>query len=122
MTSTSSGALLTVSTASSPKRASTPASKAAATAKGMRSIRRSNQPVRPKIRINTAQNRNAPTASGMLRPEVAASKAAPGVDQAVKMGWRDHQDRPRLVSPMPRPRAHIQELVWAGVAPSACAA
>ncbi len=51
-----------------------------------------------------------------------ASSAAPGVDHAVSTGWRYHRLSPALVSPMPRPRAQIHELVCAGVAPSAAAA
>ena len=58
----------------------------------------------------------------MARPEVDASSAAPGVDQAVRMGWRVHRLKPRLVRPMPRPSAHSHEAVCAGVAPSASAA
>lgn len=60
----------------------------------------------------------APIASAIGTPEVAASSAAPGVDQAVSTGWRVHRDRPRLVRPMPMPSAQIQEVVWASVAPS----
>ena len=58
----------------------------------------------------------------MATPLVPAMSAAPGVDQAVKTGWRYHQDRPIVLSPMPRPRAQIQDVAWAGVAPRACAA
>ena len=58
----------------------------------------------------------------MGMPWVAAISAAPGVDQAVSTGRRYHSDSSRLLAPMPRPRAQIQEAVCAGVAPKAWAA
>ena len=111
MTTTRTGAVFTLVTASRPKRASTPASRAEAMATGMRSISFSNQPLAPAQAISRPQTMKAPTASGMSRPEVDASRAAPGVDQAVSTGWRVHRLKTRLVMPMPRPRAHSHEAV-----------
>ena len=37
-------------------------------------------------------------------------------------GWRHHSDGSSVHKPMPRPSAHIHELICAGVAPSAVAA
>ena len=79
--------------ASMPKRASTPASKALASASGMRPMLRSNQPVMPH-----------------------------SVLQATITGFRSHSEGSNDPRPMPSPRAHIQELICAGVAPSASAA
>ena len=89
---------------------------------GMRSISFSNSPLAPAATISSPQTMKAPTASGMATPAVDASSAAPGVDQAVRMGWRVHRLRPRLVRPMPRPSAHSHEAVCAGVAPRATVA
>ena len=61
-------------------------------------------------------------ASPMPKPLLPAISAAPGVDQAVSTGCRVHSDSPIEVMPMPRPSAHIHDVVCAGVAPSACAA
>ena len=51
-----------------------------------------------------------------------ASTAAPGVLQAIITGFFSHSDGKAVVSPMPRPSAHIQDVVCSGVAPKACAA
>ena len=51
-----------------------------------------------------------------------ASTAAPGVLQAIITGFFSHNDGKAVVSPMPRPSAHIQDVVCSGVAPKACAA
>ena len=51
-----------------------------------------------------------------------ASTAAPGVLQATITGFFSHSEGPSVHRPMPRPSAHIQELISAGVAPSAVAA
>ena len=91
-------------------------------ATGMRSISFSNQPLAPAQAISSPQTMKAPMASGISTPEVDASSAAPGVDQAVSTGWRVQRLKARLVRPMPRPRAHSQEAVWAGVAPRATVA
>jgi hypothetical protein len=88
MASTSGSALGAALTASSPKRASTPASRLAAMAAGMRSIRRSKARVQPASTISAEHTRKAPTPSASVRPGVAAISAAPGVLQAVSTGWR----------------------------------
>ena len=69
--------------------------------------------------------RKAPTASGMPKPPLApavASTAAPGVLHATITGWRSQSDGSTLHKPIPRPNAHIHELICAGVAPSPVAA
>ncbi len=111
--------------ASMPKRASTPASKALASAIGMRAMIRSNQPVMPHSVIIAAHTMNAPTASAMPKAPFApavASTAAPGVLQATITGLRSHSEGSNDPRPMPSPRAHIHELICAGVAPRASAA
>ena len=67
----------------------------------------------------------APMASPMLKPPAnpaVASTAAPGVDQATMTGWRRISEGTSEHSPMPRPSAHIQDVICAGVAPNAWAA
>jgi hypothetical protein len=94
-------------------------------ATGMRSIRRSNQPVAPTSTISAAQTRKAPTASAMVKPPARpalASTAAPGVLQATITGFLHHSEGSRVHRPMPRPSAHIQDAMTAGVAPKAWAA
>jgi len=108
-----------------PKRASTPASSPEAMAMGKWFITRSNQPVAPLMVINTAQSMNEPTASGMENPPLmpaVARTAAPGVLQATMTGLRSSSEGTAVHSPMPSPRAHIQELICAGLAPNARAA
>jgi hypothetical protein len=51
-----------------------------------------------------------------------ASTAAPGVLHATMTGWRSHREGKAEHRPMPNPRAHIHEVICAGVAPNACAA
>ena len=68
---------------------------------------------------------NAPVACAMSKPPATpavASTAAPGVLHATITGWRHHSDGSSVHSPMPRPSAHIHELICAGVAPSTVAA
>ena len=48
--------------------------------------------------------------------------AAPGVDHATITGLRKISDGTSEHSPMPKPNAHIQDVICAGVAPNACAA
>ena len=60
-----------------------------------------------------------------MKPPAAAavaSTAAPGVLQATITGLRSTSDGSAEHRPMPRPSAHIHELICAGVAPSAVAA
>ena len=109
--------------ASRPKRRRTPASIPEAIEMGTRPIIRSNQPLNPEIVISAAETRKAPIASGIETPAaLVINIAAPGVDQAVSTGTRKRSERAMLVKPIPRPRAHIQEAISAGVACSAWAA
>ena len=85
----------------------------------MRFITRSKTPVRPASTISALQKTKAPVASAKPTPLVAASNAAPGVDQAVSTGCRYHSERATELSPMPRPKAQIQDVVCAASAPRA---
>ena len=123
MASTSGSAVCAALKAAMPKLTSTPASRPEAIAIGMRFITRSNQPVTPHNKISPAQTMNAPVAWPRSNPSPAlASTAAPGVLQAIITGWRRISEGMALVSPMPRPSAHIQELITSCDAPKACAA
>lgn len=80
---------------------------------------RSNQPVTPHSVISAALTMKAPMASPMLKPPASpavASTAAPGVDHAIMTGMRSTSEGTREHSPMPRPSAHIQEVICPGVA------
>jgi hypothetical protein len=88
----------------------------------MRPITRANAPVAPATTVSAAATRNAPTALRSEMPCVDAIRAAPGVDQAVSTGRRNHRAKPMQVMPMPMPSAHSHEVVSAGVAPTARAA
>ena len=86
-------------------------------------------PVMPLKVMSTAQTMNAPTACAIVKPApplparpAVASTAAPGVLQAIITGLRSHSDGITEQSPMPRPSAHIQEAISAGVALNASAA
>jgi hypothetical protein len=88
-----------------------------------------NQPITPLRVISAAHTKKAPTASAMVKPipllparPAVASTAAPGVLQATMTGLRNHSDGTREHSPMPSPRAHIQDAISAGVALNASAA
>ena len=106
-----------------PKRASTPASSAAAIAIGMRFITRSNQPVAPATTISAAQTMKAPTACPMPKPAPAeASTAAPGVLQATMTGLRHQSEGSAEHSPMPMPSAQTHDAISSGPAPKARAA
>ena len=86
---------------------------------------RSNQPVTPTSVISAAHTMNAPTASAMLKPPATpavASTAAPGVLQATITGFFRISDGTAVHRPMPRPSAHIHEVICSGVAPKASAA
>jgi hypothetical protein len=72
--------------------------------------------------MSKALTMKAPVASGTVTPCVTANTAAPGVDQAVNTGCRYQRLNTKLVPPMPKPRAHIQDAVCASLAPKACAA
>ena len=125
MPMTSTGAEPAAANACMENRASTPASRAAATDRGMRFMTRSNQPVNPQTVMSAELTMKAPTASGMVNcPEAAAvaSTTAPGVDQAIMTGLRSHSEGRMLQTAHPRQTAHIQEVISAGVAPKPCAA
>ena len=114
MTATSQMSSSSEANASSPKRNRIPAKSALASVSGISRESRSNQPVRPVSVSSTAQNRKAPVASGrVVTPPPSARSAAPGVDQAVSTGMRNHSDRIRLVTPMPSPSARSQLLACA---------
>ncbi|CAM5209591.1 hypothetical protein BTHI11S_05176 [Bosea thiooxidans] len=66
----------------------TPASIAAATGIGMRSISLPSGRKAAVSIISTAAIRKAPTAEAMSKPVTAAIRAAPGVDQAQIIGMR----------------------------------
>ena len=72
--------------------------------------------------MSKALTMKAPVASGSVTPCVTANTAAPGVDQAVNTGCRYQRLNTKLVPPMPKPSAHIQDAVCASLAPKACAA
>ena len=121
--STSSGCAWIEVNASRPKRSSTPASMAEASASGMRPSMRSKIPENPAITISNADSAKPAIASSIATPAaLVTSTAAPGVDQAVTTGIFQRSDRPMQVTPMPMPSAHIHEAVCAGVASSVCAA
>ena len=83
----------------------------------------SNHPVTPNTVMAAALIMNAATASPMPCPAPAtASTAAPGVLQATMTGLRSQSEGRAEHNPMPRPSAHIHELMTSGVAPKACAA
>ena len=65
-----------------------PASMPDDTATGMRATRLVSGLKRPVAINRTAVAMKAPTASFMVKPEEAATSAAPGVDQAVTIGIR----------------------------------
>ena len=92
---------------------------------GTLSINFSNHPVTPNSVTNAALTKNAPVASAMPKPPATAAvakTAAPGVDHATITGFFNHSDGTSEHKPMPQPKAHIHELICAGVAPKAMAA
>ena len=120
---TSAGAVAALSNGATTKRSSTPASIAAATAVGRRRISVSRGRNAAVSRTRAPASRKAPTAAGSpIAPPVAAISAAPGVDQAVMIGWRWRRLSQLLVAAMARQSAVTQEEVCAGSAPTARAA
>ena len=68
-------------------------------------------------------SRKAPIACGRVTaPPVLAISAAPGVDQAVMIGWRWRMLSQMLVAAMARHSAVTQDAVWSASAPTARAA
>ena len=73
---------------------------------------------RPSSTTSAPASRKAPTAAGSpIAPPVAAISAAPGVDQAVMIGWRWRRLSQLLVAAMARQSAVTQDEVCAGSAP-----
>ena len=93
---------------------------AEATAAGMRSARRPSAGISPVSTIISPAMTKAPTAVDQPRPSVeAASRAAPGVDQASTTGIFSRQLSTAPGRPMPRHRAVTMEMIWPGDAPIA---
>ena len=104
----------------STKGSSTPASMAEATEAGIFCASRPSAGRRPVSTIRTAANTKAPMALDQPSPSVeAASRAAPGVDQASTTGILNRQLSTIPGRPMPRHRAVTIETIWLGLAPSA---
>ena len=80
--------LVRVSAALRQKGRRTPASIAAATPSGIMATRRPSGLIAPVRMTSTPASAKAATACAMLVPLVAASSAAPGVDQASTTGTR----------------------------------
>ena len=125
ITSTNGSAVCAAKKPCKPKRASTPASNAEAMPIGMRFITRSNQPVAPLIAISAALTIKAPTASFIVNPPASpavANTAAPGVLHATITGFLSHNEGSNEHKPIPKPNAHIHEVMISGVALNASAA
>ena len=105
------------------KGSNTPASMAEAMAAGMRSASRPRAGTSPVSTISSPASTKAPTAVDQPRPSVeAASRAAPGVDQARTTGIFSRQLSTAPGRPMPRQSAVTMEMIWTGEAPSVCPA
>ena len=106
-----------------PKRSNMPASIAAASEWGIIFISRANMPVMPQSTIKALAKIKTPTAWESVTPcRPLTSSAAPGVDQAVRMGTFRQTVRARVLMPIPRPKAVIQPAICAASAPAAAAA
>ena len=102
---------------------STPASIAAASECGISFINRANRPVTPHSRISAFANINTPMVSASVTPcRLVASRAAPGVDQAVSTGALYHHDNASVLIPIPSPSAVIHPAICCVLAPAAAAA
>ena len=113
---------MTVFTALMAKLTTMPASMPDATEAGMREISLVNGLSTP-VRISSnATMMKAPTASFIVKPVLAATSAAPGVDHAEMMGMRVRQLSHAVSSAMARQIAVTQLAVWSCVAPTALAA
>ena len=99
-----------------------PASMPEATEAGIRAISLVSGLNRPVQISSTAVTMKAPTASSMVKPLLAATSAAPGVDQAVMTGIFVRQESQAVSSAMARQIAVTQLAVWSCVAPTASAA
>lgn len=104
----------------STKGSSTPASMAEAMAAGTRAASPPSAGIRPVRIISRAAKTKAPIAVGQDSPRVeAASRAAPGVDQAKTMGIFSRQLSKAPGAPMPRHRAVTIDPIWPASAPKA---
>ncbi len=96
---------------------------AEASAGGMTFIRRANRPVTPLSAISALAKINTPIASLMESPcRLVASSAAPGVDQAQRIGMRVQSDSPSEQRPIAMPSIDSQPPIIVDEAPAACAA
>ena len=100
---------------------STPASMALARDAGIALTARPNGLINPAATISSPQTRNAPTAAGNppAGVAVAASSAAPGVDQAAEIGMRNQRLSPIPASPIAIVTAMRPDAACASVAPAA---
>ena len=78
--------------------------------------------MRPVSTTSAADSRNAPTASAIVTPVVAAIRAAPGVDHARTTGTRVRQLSQALPSALAMQTANTQLAVCSAMAPTAVAA
>ncbi|MNY41001.1 hypothetical protein D3C86_1757820 [compost metagenome] len=96
-----------------PNRSSTPASIAAARVCGIIFISLANSPVKPQSKIRALAKIKIPMVSASVTPcKLVASRAAPGVDQAVNTGALYHRESANVLTPMPIPSAVIQPAIW----------
>ena len=92
-----------VAKACRPKRSKIPASMAAASEWGIIFISRAKRPVSPHSTIRPFAKINTPTAWFNVTPcNPLTSSAAPGVDQAVRIGTLRHSVRASVLTPIPR--------------------
>ena len=106
-----------------PKRSKIPASIAAASEWGMIFINRANRPVTPHSTIKALAKIKTPTACASVTPcRPLTNSAAPGVDQAVRIGTFRHKVSARVLTPIPRPNAVIQPAICVAFAPATAAA
>ena len=96
---------------------------AEAIADGIRPASRPSAGIRPVRIIRAAEMTKAPTAVCHDSPSVeAASRAAPGVDQARTTGIFSRQLKRAPGTPMARQSAVTMEPIWPASAPRACPA
>ena len=99
-----------------------PASMPDATDDGMSEISLVSGLSTPVRMSSTATMMKAPTASAIVKPELTATSAAPGVDHAAIIGIRVRQLSHAVSNTCARQIAVTQLAVWSGVAPTALAA
>ena len=113
--STSAGAVSAAAAPFSTKGSSTPASIPPAIPSGISATARPRGRIAPVSAISRPATTKAPTACGIVRPEVAATSAAPGVDQASTTGTRCQLDSSADPTALPRQTASTQLAVCAGI-------